>query len=189
MRWVIVAFVEIAALVTVSYYITQGLYAFMDLVFKGIFSIFGLDSLLGHEPPKRFSRKWWPVFWRVFVSVCPIAIGIFLIGDGMVAISPWLKRISLWAMNALGVKSMQLLVGLSVLLLGFSAFYFKLKRQISYGAVEVFFAWTAGVIAARQMRPDSDWSGQIATLIGAVYIVSRGLGNIKDGLNAKSAKT
>jgi len=70
----------------------------------------------------------------------------------------------------------------------FIVIFLKTKHRRIYGVIEVVFAWVAGVIAARQMKPGADWSGQIATMIGAVYIVSRGLENVKEGFKNKKQK-
>jgi hypothetical protein len=94
----------------------------------------------------------------------------------------------LWAMRILGVKSLQILIGLGVVLFGYIAFAFKAINQRLYGTVEIAFAGVAGIITARQIRFEADWSGQAAALIGAVYIVSRGLSNVKDGIAKEKKK-
>jgi uncharacterized membrane protein HdeD (DUF308 family) len=120
--------------------------------------------------------------WLLFLVVT-----ILVVGSIVVVAEPFLKTPALWMMSKLGLRLTQLLVGAGVLPLGFGAFFFKLRHQKTYGCVEILFAGIAAVIAARQMKPASDWSGQIATLVGAVYIVSRGLSNIKDGFKTKNA--
>jgi hypothetical protein len=98
------------------------------------------------------------------------------------------SRLYLWSMRAFGLEAAQLLLGGAVVLVGVGAFFFKSKHQIAYGVLEVTFAGIGGIITARQMKPGADWSGQVATLIGAVYIVSRGLSNVKDGIKAEQKK-
>ncbi len=110
---------------------------------------------------------------------------MFFAADAVVSAAPFLKRFYLWSMRTFGLQVTQLLLACAVLLLGWAAFKLKEKHQRTYGVVEVLFAWVAAVITARQMKPGMDWSGQVATLVGAVYIVSRGLNNIKDGAIAK----
>jgi hypothetical protein len=113
---------------------------------------------------------------------------VFVVGDVVIALSPFLRHFYVWFMGTFGLKVTQLLMGIVVIVLGVGAFFFKVNAQISYGAVEIMFAWVAGVITAHQIRPGADSSGQMATLIGAIYIVSRGLGNIKEGIKARVEK-
>jgi hypothetical protein len=108
---------------------------------------------------------------------------IFCAADALILLPRYLKIAILWGMNKFGVQAMQLLIAGIVLLFGWLAFLFKQKDQRSYGLVEVFFAAIAGVITARQIKFGADWSGQAAALVGVIYIVSRGLNNVRDGTN------
>ena len=113
------------------------------------------------------------------------ALAIFFLADVVILLAPYAGQGYSWAMQTLGLQAAHLLLAASVISLGIGAFFFKTDYQPAYGVVELLFAAVGAVIAARQIHPGGDWSGQIATLIGCVYIVSRGLGNIKDGLEAK----
>jgi hypothetical protein len=130
--------------------------------------------------------------WLIFGVSSVLLLAAFVAGDLVVALLPFFTRVFAWAMSTFGLQVTQLII-VVVVVLGVGAFFFKSNAQISYGSVELLFAWIAGIITARQMRPGTDWSGQLATLIGAVYIVSRGLGNIKEGIikrnKAKNAKS
>lgn len=99
---------------------------------------------------------------------------------------PWLRRIYAWLTSTFGLEVTQLIFGAMVLVLGTMAFLFKKNYQPAYGIVELFFGFGAGVVGAKQLKPDmrpEAWLAPLATLIGSVYVVSRGWGNISDGLN------
>ncbi|MGC1370530.1 MAG: hypothetical protein WA824_00190, partial [Candidatus Sulfotelmatobacter sp.] len=56
--------------------------------------------------------------------------------------------------------------------------WFKVRKQALYGFVEIIFAGAVGVATAKQMGAKTELVGPIAALIGAIYVVSRGAGNI-----------
>jgi hypothetical protein len=130
----------------------------------------------------------WELLKIIFFCLFLLIVAIFFLGDATLMVGPFLARSYLWLMATFGLKATQLVIGVTVVVIGFGAFFFKSRHQTAYGAVEVTFAWVAAIIAARQMKPRADWSGQIATLIGAIYIVSRGLGNAKDGLKKNNGR-
>ena len=166
-------------------------YLFASFIYRGVEALVDL-ALLGPElrkllrlPEQRPSRSNNRIKWVIWVLVSVVLVVMFLIGNAVILAAPFLKQAYLWAMRAFGLRATQLALGATVIVLGCGAFFFKLKHQKTYGLLEVIFAGIVGLIAARQLRPGTDWSGSIATLIGAVYIVSRGLSNINDGFVAK----
>ncbi len=137
-----------------------------------------------HKGPDR--EQLWPgTFQRLWFNISFVFFIIFALGDGMVSLAPFVRRGYTWMMQACGVAVSHLLLATLVMALGVSAFIFKSKYQRTYGIVEVLFAGVAAVVAARQIKVGQDWSGQLATLVGCIYIVSRGLSNVRDGLLAQ----
>jgi hypothetical protein len=61
------------------------------------------------------------------------------------------------------------------------------KPEILLGLVEIFVAGALGVVTAKQMTAPSPLIGAVAALIGAIYVVSRGAGNIADGWKKASS--
>jgi hypothetical protein len=137
------------------------------------------------EMPSGFSVTTGQVFIFLFGLLAFVLITSLLIGGSIHLAVPFLLRGCVLLMGKLGLQNVQLLVGAAVLLLGVAAFSFKLVNQVIYGVVEVLFAGVAADVTSRQMNAGADWAAQIATLIGAVYIVSRGLSNIKEGFASK----
>lgn len=123
------------------------------------------------------------VIWKTTSLILAM---IFFFADFAIMAMAAIKQLCLWVMQTIGLEATQVLLGVIVLILGGGAFVFKLKHQRLYGFVEVVFAGVVAIIIARQMRPGTDWSSQVATLIGTIYVVSRGLSNIKEGFKARS---
>jgi hypothetical protein len=59
---------------------------------------------------------------------------------------------------------------------GYGAFRFKEARKKWYGVVEVLFSAVSVVVALKTTKPDSRL-GLVITVIGAMYVSSRGFGN------------
>jgi hypothetical protein len=143
----------------------------------------------GQDPQVRAEKEKWKAkefMWAVLIIIGVFAAATFVLGKLITTASPFVKHSYLWVMSVLGLKAIQLFFGITVVVMGCGAFVFKLRFQTTYGVIEVLVAWAVGVIAARQIRPQTDWMGVSAALIGAMYIVSRGLGNIMDGVKAKN---
>jgi len=139
------------------------------------------------------NNKWLPALKKL---PRPINMGIrvfiifgamFAIADGIWAIEPYIHRIFFRTLNALGLQWIEIVVGVLVIICGLYAYWFKNKYLLYYGIVEVIFAGAAGVVTAKQLATSAQIAGPIATLIGSVYVVSRGVSNIADGLEKKTA--
>lgn len=121
----------------------------------------------------------------LYLLIAVIILGV--IGAELLHLAmPVIKLLYAYVLKRFGLKTIQILAGILVMVLGWLVYRFKLRNQVAYGTIEVLFAGITGVIAARQVNPQRDWSGQFATLVGAVYIVSRGLANIYDGLEKRT---
>lgn len=64
---------------------------------------------------------------------------------------------------------------------GFALFYFKLKQQLFYGICETAFAFAVVYYNADKGTNGFKNMSTVLTLVGAVYLVVRGLNNIYDG--------
>jgi|ERR1700733_10088424 len=106
---------------------------------------------------------------------------MFAFGDLVWAAEPYIHRGYSFALYKVGIQGTQVAIGLTVIMLGLGAYWFKVKNQTVYGFVEIIFAGAVGVATAKQMTAAAQLTGPIAALIGAIYVVSRGAGNIADG--------
>jgi hypothetical protein len=76
----------------------------------------------------------------------------------------------------LGVQVAHTVIAVGVVGLGYGAFKFKEAKKKWYGVVEVVFAAVSVVVALKTTKPDSRL-GLVITVVGAMYISSRGFGN------------
>jgi hypothetical protein len=113
---------------------------------------------------------------------------MFVIADVFWISEPYIHKLFFYLLDALGVQGTQVGVGALVIVCGAGAYWFKAKNQLSYGIVEVIFAGAAGVVTARELSTATQLAGPIATLIGAVYVVSRGISNIMDATAKRNAQ-
>lgn len=67
------------------------------------------------------------------------------------------------------------------LALGTLAFWFKRKNQVNYGLFEIVFGVASAFRLARGLLVQEAMLAQWASLVGAVYVVSRGVNNVVDG--------
>ncbi len=123
--------------------------------------------------------------WTIIAFFAGLA---FILADFVVWLGPYAREGYSWIVQTFGLQATHLLLAAAVVMFGVSAFVFKSNYQRVYGIVEVGFAFVAAIVSARQIKPEGDWSGPVATLIGCVYIVSRGLGNMEDGRKAEQAR-
>jgi hypothetical protein len=117
------------------------------------------------------------------------AVGVvFSIADGIAMSLGYLKLGSLWMLDKFGIQITHIIISGTVMILGILAYAFKTRNQLMYGIVEVGFAAVAATLTARQIKPGFDWSGPITGLVGSVYIVSRGINNLSDGMRRTKEK-
>ena len=95
----------------------------------------------------------------------------------------WGKVILRHLYRALGQRLAQTVICLGVGLAGLSAYVFKKVSQLLYGISEVIFAGASAIHVVGKLSPGAAMATQWATLIGCVYIISRGLGNISEGID------
>ncbi len=181
MSWQLTLFSEIAVSIDLAALITFGAFPYIFSRYPTIREML----LRGQSPTDANIRR---ARWLTLPIGSAFFLALFLLADGLTLAAPFLERFYLLLLQKVGGTNTPLLVGGLVIAVGSCAFVLKLKRQMTYGVVEVFFAGISAVIAARQIEPGKDWSGPIVTLIGAAYIVSRGLGNAKDGYKANKER-
>lgn len=90
--------------------------------------------------------------------------------------------------EAWGISAVQFAMGAFVLVLGIAAYAFKARNQIFYGAVELIFAGVAGIVQSRHITTMAELVGALPTLVGSVYVVSRGMSNLDEGMEKKFEK-
>jgi hypothetical protein len=112
---------------------------------------------------------------------------MFVAGDLVVLLHPYAVDLFSYLMKTMGLKGIQLATGPLVIIVGIIAYWFKKTNQLAYGAVEVVIAGVTGIVTSRQVGPGASIPPIMATLVAAVYVVSRGVGNYEEG-RAKSKK-
>jgi hypothetical protein len=80
------------------------------------------------------------------------------------------------------------LVGMMVILFGLAAYLLRHRNKVLYGQLEVFFAAASAAGIASKLKPGETLLSQWVGLMGAAYVVSRGMNNWADGLREKPDK-
>ncbi len=120
------------------------------------------------------------------VRVFLVFLAMFALGDLVWATEPYVHKAYFYVLERLGIQGTQVAIGLAVIVAGLAAYRFKMKSQTVYGFVEIILAGAIGVATAKQMTATTQLTGPVAALIGAIYVVSRGAGNIADGWKKKT---
>src|ERR1035441_2423442 len=104
---------------------------------------------------------------------------------GSLAVALWLSKygdqILRYLVHFLGLKTVQFLVAITVLLLGGIAYGFKRFRQHTYGTGEIIFGVVASIVALDNLAV-TNFFPTLITLAGCVYVVARGVSNVWEGL-------
>jgi CDP-diglyceride synthetase len=92
----------------------------------------------------------------------------------------------------LGLHLAQLLAVVLVAVLGFAASEFKLRSKLYYGTLEVFFGMVSSIAVVTRVHftpvPVSQMTlPQITALVGSIYVVARGVTNIREAKNTPPA--
>jgi hypothetical protein len=82
--------------------------------------------------------------------------------------------------SSAGIHSFQFVIAATVIILGFLAFEFKKKHQLWYGRVEICFGISSAVTLSLSALPSDMHLTQWASLVGCVYVIARGMGNVSD---------
>ncbi len=121
-------------------------------------------------------RKEKPPLSLLYVGIPSAAFGLGLV----VAATTYGGRLYEWVYRAVGLHTTQVLVAVFVVGTGIFAHLFKKKNQMFYGICEVFFAAASAFQISLTMKPGETVLSQWAALVGASYVVARGLNNISE---------
>jgi hypothetical protein len=124
--------------------------------------------LLGN-PRRRF-------IYNVLIGV-PLAAASFF---GTLVAAPWITLMLSSVAAKTGVATAQLLIGVCVVGAGTFAYWFKNENPLLYGKLEVIFGALSALVVSRGTDPENITLAQWATLIGAAYVVARGLNNMSE---------
>ena len=103
-------------------------------------------------------------------------LAVFAIADGVIVAMPYVWAGYLRLLAWLGVQVLHTFIAVGVVGIGFLAFKFKEAKKKSYGVVEVLFSGVSVVVALMTTKPDNR-VGLVITVVGAMYVSSRGFGN------------
>jgi ABC-type dipeptide/oligopeptide/nickel transport system permease component len=103
-------------------------------------------------------------------------VAAFLLADGIILAMPYVWAGYLRLLNRLNVQAFQTFIAAAVIGVGYGAFKFKEAKKKWYGVVEVAFSFVSVVVAFMTTKPENR-VGLVITIIGAMYISSRGFGN------------
>ena len=115
-------------------------------------------------------------FWKWVVKDIFLILLVFGLADGAIASAPYLWGGYLRLLAWLGVQVTHTFIAAGVVAIGYGAYRFKEANKKFYGAVEVFFSAVSVIVALMTTKPDNR-VGLVITVIGAMYVSSRGFGN------------
>lgn len=101
---------------------------------------------------------------------------VFALADGAILAAPHMWAGYLRLLAWMGVHVLYPFIAAGVVGIGYGAFQFKEHHKKWYGRVEVIFSGVSVVVALMTTRPDNR-VGLVITIIGAMYVSSRGFGN------------
>jgi hypothetical protein len=114
-----------------------------------------------------------------------------LFGFGIVFALPWVAdhgdEIITSLASALGKRTAQALVALSVTILGGAAYFLKRRRQQEYGVIEIAFGGIGTFVALAHIDPKNFFTTLVA-LGGCVYFVVSGFSNVWEGEDARAKR-
>jgi hypothetical protein len=124
------------------------------------------------ENRKKMRRNF--IKW-IFYDILIVA-GVFAFADGIILAGPYLWGGYVHVLAWLGVQATQTGIAALVVGIGYGAFQFKEHHKKWYGRVEVGFSAVSVVVALMTTKPDNR-VGLVITILGAMYVSSRGFGN------------
>jgi len=81
-----------------------------------------------------------------------------------------------------GSAGVQLLIALTVIVLGVMAFVFKRRNQFWYGIIEASFGAASTITLVFSSTPSDMHLSQWAGLVGCAYVIARGTTNVSEAL-------
>jgi MFS family permease len=104
------------------------------------------------------------------------------LANSLIAALPLAEKTFQKLLHLLGLQFTQFVITVVVVIVGYLAFRFKLKYQAAYGSVEIIFAAAVTIVTVEQMTSARGLMAVATSLGAAVYVVSRGCGNLHEGM-------
>jgi hypothetical protein len=171
---------------------------FVEAIASGIFSaLLATTFVLGGHALRKVSCGWlgWlnklPNVVLVWLRGTLLLTLLFVVGDiiGLAVVFAFKEIVTRFP--KLNPLQTHITVGLIVIALGLATYNLKKNNQLVYGAIELVFAFAAGVQTATQIvwtMPPAQGAGYLVALGASVYVVSRGLNNIDEARAKKRQK-
>jgi hypothetical protein len=121
-----------------------------------------------------------------FVNGTLFTAATLILADVIIGAMPYAPSAFSKLLQLVGLQVAQVVIAALVVIVGYLAFKFKRAKQSAYGIVEVIVAAATAIAAVKNVNNIHDFSGVAFSLAATVYVVSRGLGNYKDGRNAET---
>jgi hypothetical protein len=120
-----------------------------------------------------------------------ITASIVLSVSGLTVLFSWLvdhgDDILYLLSNEFGQSSVKWVTGFSVICLGGIGFFFRRRRQLEYGVIELIFGACVSIVSLSHFDR-RNFLNTLVTLGGCVYIVVRGFTNMHDGWETKEKR-
>jgi hypothetical protein len=84
-------------------------------------------------------------------------------------------------LRSLGLYGLRILIGLVSVSMGIGAWLFKRTDLFAYGIAEIAFGGVSSIALVAGLRPGEIILSRWTALVGAAYVVARGLGNASEG--------
>ena len=164
---------EIAIVTQVILAVVLG--ALIPTVLSGLLMMFSA-AISSDDKAEEYRRTIRGGFKKWIARAVAFFLVVFAIADGVILAVPYVWAGYLRLLAWLNVQVVYTFIGVGIVGIGFAAFKFKEAHKKWYGVVEVTFSFVSVVVALMTTRPDNR-VGLVITIIGAMYISSRGFGN------------
>jgi hypothetical protein len=116
-----------------------------------------------------------------FVKGTLFTAATLILADVIIGAMPYAPSAFRKLLQLVGLQVAQVVIAALVVLVGSLAFKFKRANQATYGIVKVIVAAATAIAAVKNVNNIHDFGGVAFSLAATVYVVSRGLGNYRDG--------
>lgn len=165
-------YLKIAIVTQLILAVALGAFASLGFTFIAVIA----TAFRSNEEAERFRKKIKADFLKSIAYSIGFFFAVFMLADGAIFALPYVLQGYLRLLGWLGVQVAQTLIAGGIVLLGYGAYKFKRATQKYYGLVEVLFSAVSVIVALKTTKPDNRL-GLVATLIGAIYVSSRGFAN------------
>ena len=115
----------------------------------------------------------------VFIGRFSVVVMFFLVW-AMVIMFRMIYLMFPLATRLLGIYGVQILIAISIIAIGFLAYEFKKRDQLSYGRVEICFGISSVLALAFSTLPNEIHLPQWVSLVGSAYVIARGRNNVSE---------